>query len=263
MSKETEWLIKKVGKISSSNLSKLFTGGSRPATEEELAIYKILKSARKTTSLEFGETAINYLYQIQREKRLNKPTYQRDIYNFTMGKEGEPYGIAWLRANRPDLVIRHCSSDDFYEIPFCKSESGAYDSPDFYADEIIVGEIKCPVDKAKFEQMRDMTKEEVVGEYDLQFANHLNCNPQCTKLMYLLYDSQVDDDEFDVLDPLHPSRGIIFTYDRSEFLDLIAAIEAKVRKVMAFLDLVDRKELKEDGKPWLIRDINDFKYEEK
>lgn len=255
-SKEQQWLLKRAGKITSSNLSKLFTGGSRPATEEELAIYKIMKSTRKTTSIEFGETTINYLYQIQREKRLKCPTYQREIYNFTFGKEAEVYAIKWLRANRPDLVIRHCNSDDFEEIPFCKSKSGAYDSPDFFADEIIVGEIKSPVDKAKFEQMRDMTKEEVIGEYDLQFANHLNCNPQCTKLMYVLYDHQIDDDEFDVLDPLHPSRGIIFEYSREEFQDLIIAIEAKVRKVMAFLDAVDRGEYK-------VRQINEFKYEEK
>lgn len=263
MTKEEKWLIERAGKITSSNLTKLFTGGSRPATAEELAIYKLVKSAKKTTPLEFGETAINYLYQIQREKRLHKPTYQRDIYNLTFGKEAEVYAVAWLRANRPDLIIKYCNSDDFDLIPFCSAPSGVHDSPDAFAGKTevmdIVCECKCPVDKNKFEQMRDMSKEEVVGEYDLQFANHLNCNPTCSKLLYWVYDAQVDDDPFDVLDPLDPSRGIIFTYDRSEFTDLISQIEAKVKHVMAFLDVIDRGELKPDGKPWRVRDINDWK----
>jgi len=252
MTKEELWLIERAGKITSSNLTKLFTGGSRPATAEELIIYKLVKSAKKTTPLEFGETAINYLYQIQREKRLKAPTYQRDIYNFTFGKDAEKYAVMWLRANRPDLIIKYCNSDDFDSIPFCSAPSGVYDSPDAFANEDIVIEIKCPVDKAKFEQIRDMSKEEVMGEYDLQFANHLNCNPTCHKLLYVIYDSQVDDDPYDLLDPLHPDRGVIFEYDRSEFAYLILSIEDKVKHVMKFLALVDEGKMK-------VRDINNWK----
>lgn len=260
MSKETDWLLKRAGKITSSNLKKLFTGGRVNLTPEQMAI---IGGNRKTMDVEFGDVAIGYLYQLQYEKRLGKPIYQRDNYNFEFGKNAEPYAIANLRANHPDWDIKHCSSNDFDEIVFCKSESGCYDSPDFYVGSDIVGEVKCPVDQAKFEQMRDMTKEEVKSEYEYQLANHLNCNPNCTKLIYFIYSAQVDDDELDTLSPLAPSRGIIFEYSRSEFTDLITAIEAKVRKVMAFLDLVDRGELKADGKPWLIREINEFKYEEK
>ena len=62
----------------------------------------------------------------------------------------------------------------------------------------------------------------------------------------------MDDDEFDTLDPLDSSRGIIFTYDRSEFTDLIAAIEAKVTHVMSFLEAVDAGECR-------VRDINNWK----
>jgi len=250
--KEQAWLKKRAGKITSSALAKLFTGGSRPATPEEIQIYKLIKSTRKTTNLEFGEGAIKYLYQLQREKRLGKPTWQRDNYNFNFGHLAEPYAIMWLKANRPDLIVKHCSSDDFPEIVFCKSEAGAWDSPDFYCGMSIVGEIKAPVDQAKFEQMRDTDAVEAMEEYKWQFANHLNCNPNCKTLMYLCYDFQVDDDEFDILDPLDPSRGIIFTYDRSEFQDLIEQIEAKVKYVMAFLADVDAGKCR-------VRDINNWK----
>lgn len=257
MSRETDWLQRRAGKITSSNLKKLFTGGRMNLTPLEAFA---LGGKRTTKDVEFGEVAIGYLYQIQGEKRLGKPMYQRDNYNFDFGRKAEPYAIAWLRANYPDWIIKHCSSDDFPEIVFCKSEAGAYDSPDFYVGLSVVGEIKCPVDQAKFEQMRDMTKDEVKGEYELQLANHLNCNPTCSKLLYFIYSAQVDDDELDILDPLDPSRGILFEYDRSEFEELITEIEAKVGRVMRFLEAVDKKEQKPDGKAWRIRDINEYKF---
>ena len=247
--KEQNWLKKRSGKITSSNLKKLFTGGRMNLTPLQMLA---IGGDRKTIDVDFGDVAIGYLYQLQSEKRLGKPIYQRDNYNFEFGRNAEPYAIAYLKANYPEWDIKHCSSTDFSEIVFCRSESGCFDSPDFYVGSNIVGEIKCPVDQAKFEQMRDMTKEEVRGEYELQLANHLNCNPNCSKLIYFVYSCQVDDDEFDTLDPLDPSRGIIFTYDRSEFTDLIAQIEAKVTYVMSFLEAVDRGECR-------VRDINNWK----
>ena len=229
-------------------------------TPTERVAALLVKDNRKTVDAEFGEVAINYLYQIQREKRLGKPTYQREIYNLEFGKKAEPIAIQWLRHNRPDWIVKHCDSDDFEQIPFCLSEAGCGDSPDGYVGLSSVLEVKCPVDQAKFEQMRDMTAEEVRGEYDFQFANHLNCNPTCSKLIYVLYDCMIDDDPLDVVDPLHPDRGIIFEYDRSEFEPLIAEIEAKVSRVMKFLAAVDRGEKKPDGKVWRIRDINEYKF---
>lgn len=244
--KESDWLKKRAGKITSSNLKKLFTGGRRDLTDAERAV---IGGNRKTIDVEFGETAISYLYQLQREKRLQKPTYQREIYNLEFGKKAEPIAIQWLRANKPDWIIKHCDSSDFDEIPFCLSEAGAGDSPDGYVGLSGVLEVKCPVDQAKFEQLRDMTAEEVRPEYEYQFANHLNCNPTCSKLIYLCYDAMVDDDPMDVTDPLDPSRGILFEYDRSEFQELIDQIEEKVKKVMRFLADVDAGKCR-------VRDIN-------
>ncbi len=244
--KEQQWLQRRAGKITSSNLKKLFTGGRRDRTDKERAV---IGGNRKTIDVEFGETAISYLYQLQGEKRLGRPMYQRDNYNFEFGRKAEPYAVAYLRANYPNWIVKHCSSDDFPEIIFCKSEAGAWDSPDFYVGLSAVGEIKCPVDRAKFEQLRDMTKDEVRVEYEYQLANHLNCNPTCSKLIYFIYSAQIDDDELDLLDPLDPSRGILFTYDRSEFTDLIDQIEAKVTRVMKFLADVDAGKCK-------VRDIN-------
>jgi len=255
--KEQEWLKKRAGKITSSGLAKLFTGGRRDLTDTERAI---IGGNRKTMDVEFGEVAIKYLYQLQREKRLQKPTYQRELYNFEFGKKAEPMAIAWMRANYPDWIVKHCSSDDFPEIVFCKSEAGAWDSPDFFVGLSTVGEAKAPVDQAKFEQLRDMTKDEVRGEYELQLANHFNCNPTCSHLIYMIYDHMVDEDEMDIIDPLHPSRGILFTYDRSEFQELIDQIEEKVGRVMRFLADVDAGKCKLDGTRWRIRDINEYKF---
>jgi len=246
--KEQHWLQRRAGKITSSNLKKLFTGGRRDLTDAERAV---IGGNRKTIDVEFGETAISYLYQLQREKRLGRPTYQRDIYNLEFGKNAEPVAIAWLRANRPDWIVKYSNSDDFDEIPFCKSAAGAYDSPDGYVGLSSVLEVKCPVDQAKFEQMRDVTAEEVRGEYEYQFANHLNCNPTCSKLIYLVYDCMVDNDPLDITDPLDPSRGILFEYDRSEFQELIDQIEDKVRRVLGFLEAVDNGRTR-------VRDINSY-----
>ena len=258
MNKEEKWKLDRMGRPTSSKLDDLFTGGSRPSTPEELAAYKLVKSLRKTVDIEFGATAINYLYQLKRERRIKKPHYERSNYNFDYGNEQEVYAVKWLRANHPELIIRHCSSDDFEEIVFNVHESGLGDSPDGYVNNDTVLEIKCPVDENKIEEIMDMTKSEAKKEYARQFAGHFLCAPWATELLYVVYDGMKDDDPNDLRDPLSPDRGIIFTYSREEFTELIAAIEAKVKYVISFLDVVDRGELKADGTKLRIRDINSW-----
>lgn len=186
----------------------------------------------------FTKTAITYLYQLKRERRLNAPLYERSNYNFDFGHENEPMAINWLKANTKH-DIKHCSNSfDFPEIYFAISKNGTGDSPDFFADGHIVGEIKCPVDRVKFEQILDLSKDDVKAEYEHQFANHFNCNPKCDTLLYCIYDAMNDDDEFDIVDPLDASRGIIHYFYRWEFEPLIQKIEDHAKIVNDFLDLV-------------------------
>ena len=253
--KQENWLKKRSGRPTSSKAETLFKGGSRPATDEEIAIYKLVKSTRKTVDLEFGETAIEYLYELAYERESGQPTWTPSNRNFDWGSAQEPYAIKYLKANHPELDVKHCSGDDFPEIVFNVSACGLGDSPDFYSGTDVVGEIKCVMTGAKLKRIKEMTREEAMQEYRYQFAGHLIGSPWANKLIYLVYFGQNDDNQYDILDPLDPSRGIIFEYDRSEFTDLINKIEAKVTKVMAFLALVD------EGK-YKVRDINNWTYEQ-
>lgn len=256
--KEANWKKKRVGIPTSSKLDALFTGGLRPATDEEIAIYKIMKSTRKTTPVEFGDTAIDYLYQLSYERESGIPTWTPSNRNFDWGNEQEIYAHKWLCANHPELNPRHCAGSDFDEIVFNIGECGLGDSPDEYFNDDAVGEIKCVMTGAKLKRLKEMSKEEAMQEYMYQFAGHLTCAPWAKKMIYTAYLGQNDEDENDILDPLAPERGITFEYDRSEFSDLITAIETKVKYVMAFLDAVDKGELKPDGKKLRIRDINEW-----
>ena len=105
---------------------------------------------------------------------------------------------------------------------------------------------------AKLKRIKEMSKEEARVEHEYQFAGHFIGKPDAVKLLYVAYLGQNDDDPNDTLDPLDPSRGIIFEYDRSEFQDLIEQIEAKVSHVMAFLADVDAGKCR-------VRDINTWK----
>lgn len=266
MSKETDWLKKRAGRPTSSKNKDLFVGGSRPATEEELRIYTLInpKSTKKTWPLEFGDTALEYFYQLSWERESGIPIYTPSNRNFDWGTTQEPYAIKWLRENHPEFIVRHCSSDDFDDIIFNIAECGLGDSPDLYyrrPEETIenVGEIKCIMSGSKLKRIKEMSKDEARKEHEYQFAGHFIGKPDAQKLLYVVYLGQNDDNPDDILDPLAPVRGVIFEYSRSEFADLISQIEAKVKHVMAFLDVIDRGGLKPDGKPWRIRDINDWK----
>jgi len=65
--------MKRCGKITSSAIGKLMVSGRREMTPSELEIAKKQGVKRKTVDVPFGDTAISYLYQVARERRLNKP----------------------------------------------------------------------------------------------------------------------------------------------------------------------------------------------
>lgn len=241
--------MKRCGRVTSSALEKLFTGGRISLTGDEYAMAKAAKT-RTTIDVEFGETAISYVYELVREKRRNKPTFHRDNYNFEWGHAQEPYAIEWLRTNTM-LNIQSCTTD-FDEIVFNICACGLGDSPDFYVGEEGIGEIKCPVTESKYEAIQDMTDMEVAEQYSpLQLAGHFMGYPKAKRLYLLIYDGQNDEDAFDKLSPVAPERGKLVVFDREQFEPHIAAIEEKVGFVTDFIQKVIDGEVK-------VREINDY-----
>lgn len=92
---QTRWLKERLGKISSSRCSVLFNGGTRPMTEEELAIEKAAKGRRKTVDTMFGDGAITYLQGL--------------VSELTTGEIGEELDFKqteWGKANEMDAILR-------------------------------------------------------------------------------------------------------------------------------------------------------------
>lgn len=213
--REKRWHQNRCGKVTGSGLSDLMTKG--------------------TKGKPFGAVAIGYLYEKKYELRTGKPKRTESNKNFVFGHEREPMAIEWLKANTMYSVL-HCSSeidfpDDIYFKTGIVDDLG--DSPDALIDSDMIGECKCLVSQKKFEAMRIMSKADVVDEYKEQFADHLLSHSDRPKLLYWIYDAQVDEDELDTIDPLHPDRGVIWIFDRSELEGLIEEIKERVRIGMA------------------------------
>lgn len=196
---------------------------------------KDLMTPGRAKGVKYGEKAIDYLYEIKRERRIEKPVFDRDNYNFRYGRDNEPYAISWLRTNT-NLTVRDCSND-FPEKIFVIHPDLPFsgDSPDGYINGTDLLEVKSLVNEAKFERYLEMSREDLVGEYRDQFAQHFACHPNAEKLYYLIYDGTHDEDEFDERDPNEPSRGKYFIYRRKELEERIAEIEARQREAFSFL----------------------------
>lgn len=211
--REKRWKLIRCKKCTSSKNSALLTKGRK-------------------AGVEWGDTAITYLYSKRKEIRTGIPAHQDDNKNFRNGRRDEPMAIEWLRANTM-YDIKHCSVD-FDEIRVTSGGIEDYlDSLDFIADNKFIGEIKCIQSDEKFEYMLCCTKADVVKEYAAQHAGHFLGNPEYDKLLYVCYRAQEEEDEEDTIDPLDPRRGIIFEYHRSEFEGLIEEIKERVRIGMA------------------------------
>lgn len=214
--KERQWRLKRCGRFTASRIKDLMTPG-------------------RAKGVKYGTSAVDYLYEIARERRTGKPIYKQDNYNFEYGRENEPYAIEWLR-NNSALNVQNCNTDFadkvfvlHPEMPF----SG--DSPDGYVNETDLLEVKSLASEAKFERLRESPREDLALEYRDQFCQHFACHPNAKKLYYLIYDGTHDDDEFDERDPNALDRGKLVIFNRFEFEDRITEIEARQREANNFL----------------------------
>lgn len=86
---QQRWLMARLGKITSSRCSVLFTGGKRPMTPDELAAEKAAQGRRTTIDTLFGEGAITYLYGLVDEITTGEPKEEFDFKQCEWGKANE------------------------------------------------------------------------------------------------------------------------------------------------------------------------------
>lgn len=255
--KEKLWLMKRCGKITSSAIGKLMVSGRRGMTPSELEIVKKQGVKRKTVDVPFGDTAISYLYQVARERRLNKPCRHISTSDMEWGKDHEKDAIECFNHNTFSRLMS--CADDFDEIVFVDNIYDGYgDSPDGYGFDVngklsYIAEVKCFTSESKIEYLREATKEQAIEEYYWQLMSHFLSHPDVDKMYYIVYDGKSDDDPFDLRPVNDPSRLLYWELDRCDYKDDIDRMEDKLQMALSYLSLNER-----DAKKYPIRKINDF-----
>jgi len=236
--KEKDWNLHKVGFISAS-------------------IVKDLNSK----SGKWTEGNIDCLYEIQQQRVSGEPKPPISARPTQLGIENEPYGIEWIRTNKPEMNILHCDkdfNDKIFEVPFENLKFGV--SPDAFVINAISSErsevyaeyiksqiyalleVKCVIGRKMqnryfsptlpFENKKEMAKEEHID----QLAAQMLAYPDVQKIYLLKYLPQIDENPWDLRDVLDPSRGILFEFSRAELAPDISRVEMRIRYADAYLN---------------------------
>lgn len=215
--KEREWLNRRAGFISASELHNLFSASGK-----------------------FIDGMVDYC----RHKRFERK--HGYVIPFTsrameIGKEQERYAYEWLKANVDELKDSLLYAQDQSEIPFWTVPDlhfGA--SPDtFTIDRRIIVEIKTVVgigeteywddDTIPYDEKRDL----VLREHGAQLAGQLLSSPVTEEIWLVKYLYQNDDIDKDMDSPVAPWRGWLFKFHRDQFdldalYDRIADFDAMI-----------------------------------
>lgn len=153
---ETEkWLECRRGRFTSSEIHKLFKGGIRNMTPEELAARPknekgTLIDRRTTVDILFGDTAMKYIEQKANEiTSLNseeeKQESMTEFKQMKYGKDNEFFGVEeFKRVTGLDVIYHGISCPEFY--PFGDFAGGSPDG-DIIGDSAVL-EMKCPYNGA-------------------------------------------------------------------------------------------------------------------
>lgn len=228
-SKEREWLRKKIGVISASELHLLMS-----------------KSGK------FTDGNITYLRKIERQRYLKEPAPR--VYSKAMqfGTDNEPYAVEWLRHNTFYKIV-HCDVD-LPEKVFKKTRWGLGASPDCFADKDTLVEIKCVYGEAEtnliFSPSASYEKKlnHCFSEHKDQMIGQLLVYPKIKKIILFKYDPQDDENEFDLRSALDPSRGIMFEFTREDFGNALES--TKNRVIFADKYLKSGKDLELINEEW-------------
>lgn len=220
-----DWLKKRAGYISASNLSNLMMKGTK---------------GRK-----WGDTAISYMRKLEYERMMGCPGIGVSSAAMAFGIENEHYAVDWIRAN-----VRHVRyyEEDFPEKPFITvpwARFGATpdaDVPDADGLPAEIYEIKCTYsDTATYYYFSPTLPYEkklgrAIEEHRAQIAGQFLACPSCEKIHIVKYNPQRDNDEWDLIDSADPRRGIVFTFTREEMGDYLDEVKARIIEADQFLD---------------------------
>ncbi|WAX17128.1 hypothetical protein PF672P1_00070 [Parabacteroides phage PF672P1] len=216
--KQDNWLRRKIGVISASEVHLLMSKSGRWTKEN-----------------------LSFLYKIQRQRFLNEPSPQIKARNFELGHEHEPYAVKWLERNY-GWSIQYAS--DMEEIPFIINEYGLGASPDAYridTPEREIIEIKTVIGATELNWLFSPTvpfDKKRVHVYDLhrdQMAGLLCTHPDVKTVYLVKYDPQLDDNDFDLRDAFDKNRGLVFTFTRDEMGSYLETLEKRVKEAEAGL----------------------------
>lgn len=158
-----------------------------------------------------------------------------------IGNEQEPYVIDWCRKN---LGLELIYSKDLPEIPFwVASDCPLGASPDAYTpDERIVIEAKTLVGSTAIEYFDDdftpyeEKKMAVWKDHGNQLCGQWISNPNIEEIWLVKYIYQEDDIMEDTDSPDAPWRGIVFRFDRKDYLESIKNMKERIILFDAFID---------------------------
>ena len=216
--KEEKWLERRVGMITASELGQIMSASG-----------KIID----------GNLSYIRAKRFERKHGFSHPVTARAM---EIGNEQEPYVIDWCRANLPVGEIVY--SKDLPEIPFWVSEDcpvGA--SPDAYTeDERIVIEAKTLVGANAIEFFDDKytpmeeKKLAVWKDHGDQILGQFISNSKIETILLVKYIYQDDDIMKDLDSPNAPWRGIVFKFDRKDYLE---SIEMMRERITLFDKMID------------------------
>lgn len=199
--KEREWLNRRRGFISASELNNLFSASGK---------------------------MIDGMCDYIRHKRFERK--HGYVIPFTsrameIGKEQERYAYEWLKANCEELRDKLVYSQDLPEIPFWTMPDLRFGaSPDTFTDDRkLIVEIKTVVGIGETEYWDDETESYenkrnlVLKDHGAQLAGQLLSSPETEQIWLVKYIYQNDDIENDIDSPLAHWRGWLFKFRREEF----------------------------------------------
>lgn len=216
--KEEKWLERRVGMITASELGQIMSASG-----------KIID----------GNLSYIRAKRFERKHGFSHPVTARAM---EIGNEQEPYVIDWCRENLPVGEIVY--SKDLPEIPFWVAAGcpvGA--SPDAYTpDERIVIEAKTLVGATAIEFFDDEytpaeeKKAAVWKDHGDQILGQFLSNDKVETVLLVKYIYQDDDIMKDLDSPNAPWRGIVFEFDRKDYLE---SIEMMRERIILFDKMID------------------------
>lgn len=218
MEKEYEWLKKRVGKITASELSSITSASGKIID----GVVSYIRSKR-----------------FERRRGYALPVTSRAM---EVGNDQEPYVNAWARKNLGLEEIIY--SKELLEIPFWIAPDcplGA--SPDAHTpDERIVLEYKTLVGNETTEFFCDIytayeeKKARVWKEHGDQILGLMLSKPTVEEVVLIKYAPQWDDIMEDTDSPVAEWRGLVFKFKREDYKTSLEAMRQRIILINAMID---------------------------